>query len=138
MGSAGSCFDNPATEAFFPSLDREVRSSNAFRSRRQAQAVVLDWCYGFYNHDRRHSTIGKASPIAFENTALPDRDVAQGSPPRLRGNHQPPPRRRGPTHAPELHVQRLRLRTLPTALRTLIDLADDTIPNRGPGPTLRD
>jgi len=37
---------------------------------------VLDWCYGFNNHDRRHSINGMASPIAFENTALPDRDVA--------------------------------------------------------------
>jgi transposase InsO family protein len=37
---------------------------------------VLDWCYGFYNHDRRHSTIGMVSPINHENTAAPDREAA--------------------------------------------------------------
>jgi putative transposase len=42
----------------------------------QAQAVVLDSCYGFYNHDRRHSTIGLVSPINYENTAAPTREAA--------------------------------------------------------------
>ena len=47
-----------------------------FENTRQAQAVVLDWCYGFYNHDRRHSTIGMVSPVNYENTAAPDREAA--------------------------------------------------------------
>ena len=38
---------------------------------RQAQAAVLDWCYGFYNQVRRHNTIGMMSPINYENTAAP-------------------------------------------------------------------
>ena len=42
----------------------------------QAQAVVLDWCYGFYNHNRRHSSAGMMSPINYENTAAPDREAA--------------------------------------------------------------
>lgn len=76
MGRVGSCFDNAAAEAFFSSLEWEVLSRNRFESPRQAQAVVLDWCYGFYNHDRRHSTIGMVSPINYENTAAPDRKAA--------------------------------------------------------------
>ncbi len=76
MGRVGSCFDNAAAEAFFSSLEWEVLSRHDLATIDQAQAVVLDWCYGFYNHDRRHSTIGMVSPISYENTAAPDRDAA--------------------------------------------------------------
>ena len=88
MGRVGSCFDNAAAEAFFSSLEWEVLSRHDFENTRQAQAVVLDWCYGFYNHDRRHSSAGMMSPINYENTAAPD-----GKPHRetstIRGNHTP-------------------------------------------------
>jgi putative transposase len=76
MGRVGSCFDNAAAEAFFSSLEWEVLSRHRFENISQAQAVVLDWCYGFYNHDRRHSTIGMVSPITYEETVAPDRDAA--------------------------------------------------------------
>ncbi len=76
MGRVGSCFDNAAAEAFFSSLEWEVLSRNTFDSTKAAQAVVLDWCYGFYNHERRHSSAGMMSPITYENTAAPDRDAA--------------------------------------------------------------
>lgn len=76
MGRVGSCFDNAAAEAFFSSLEWEVLSRHDFDTTRQAQAVVLDWCYGFYNHDRRHSSAGMMSPINYENTAAPDREAA--------------------------------------------------------------
>ena len=76
MGRVGSCFDNAAAEAFFSSLEWEVLSRNTFDSTKAAQAVVLDWCYGFYNHERRHSSAGMMSPVTYENTAAPDRDAA--------------------------------------------------------------
>lgn len=76
MGRVGSCFDNAAAEAFFSSLEWEVLSRHDFANTHQAQAVVLDWCYGFYNHDRRHSSAGMMSPINYENTAAPDREAA--------------------------------------------------------------
>jgi len=70
MGRVGSCFDNAAAEAFFSSLEWEVLSRHDFQSTSQAQAVVIDWCYGFYNHQRRHSAAGGQSPINYENAAL--------------------------------------------------------------------
>jgi transposase InsO family protein len=76
MGRVGSCFDNAAAEAFFSSLEWEVLSHHDFENTRQAQAVVLDWCYGFYNHDRRHTAAGMMSPINYENTAAPTREAA--------------------------------------------------------------
>ena len=66
MGRVGSCFDNACAEAFFSSLEWEVLSRTEFRSLHQAEAVILDWCYGFYNHRRRHSHNHMLSPIAFE------------------------------------------------------------------------
>jgi putative transposase len=76
MGRVGSCFDNAAAEAFFSSLEWEVLSRHDLKTVDQAQALVLDWCYGFYNHNRRHSTIGMVSPVTYENTAAPDREAA--------------------------------------------------------------
>ena len=76
MGRVGSCFDNAAAEAFFSSLEWEVLSRHEFTDTRQAQAVVLDWCYGFYNHQRRHSSAGMMSPVTYENTTAPDRKAA--------------------------------------------------------------
>lgn len=76
MGRVGSCFDNAAAEAFFSSLEWEVLSRHDFTTVNQAQAVVLDWCYGFYNHQRRHSAISMTSPINYENTAVPNRETA--------------------------------------------------------------
>lgn len=76
MGRVGSCFVNAAAEAFFSSLEWEVLSRHEFANTGQAQAVVLDWCYGFYNHQRRHSSAEMMSPINYENTAAPIREAA--------------------------------------------------------------
>ena len=70
MGRVGSCFDNAAAEAFFSSLEWEVLSRHEFDSTATARAVVIDWCYGFYNHQRRHSAAAGLSPIDYETTAL--------------------------------------------------------------------
>jgi putative transposase len=75
MGRVGSCFDNADAEAFFSSLEWEVLSRHDFASTAQARATVIDWCYGFYNHQRRHSAVGGLSPITYETTAL-NRDAA--------------------------------------------------------------
>jgi transposase InsO family protein len=84
MGRVGSCFDNAAAEAFFSSLEWEVLSRHDLATVEQAQDVVLDvvldWCYGFYNHHRRHSTIGMVSPITYENTAVPNPGSHIGNP----------------------------------------------------------
>ena len=66
MGRVGSCFDNAAAEAFFSSLEWEVLSRNDFGDTIQARAVVIDWCYTFYNHQRRHSAADGLSPVNYE------------------------------------------------------------------------
>ena len=70
MGRVGSCFDNAAAEAFFSRLEWEVLSRHEFDTTAKARAVVMDWCYGFYNTQRRHSAAAGQSPINYENAAL--------------------------------------------------------------------
>ena len=69
MGRVGSCFDNAAAEAFFSSLEWEVLRDAEFRDLEHAQAEVQSWCYGFYNHTRRHSHNLQLSPVNFEELA---------------------------------------------------------------------
>ncbi len=69
MGRVGSCFD-AAAEAFFSSLEWEVLSRHEFDSTAKARAVVIDWCYGFYNHQRRHSAAAGLSRINYDTAAL--------------------------------------------------------------------
>jgi hypothetical protein len=40
----------------------EVPSRHEFDSTAKARAVVIDWCYGFYNHQRRHSAAAGQHP----------------------------------------------------------------------------
>lgn len=72
MGRVGSCFDNAAAEAFFSSLEWEVLSRHDFETTTAAQAVVMEWCYGFYNHQRRHSAAAMKPPAAYESAAAAD------------------------------------------------------------------
>jgi len=76
MGRVGSCFDNAAAEAFFSSLEWEVLSRHDFKNTVEAQTAVMDWCYGFYNHQRRHTSAAMMSPVNYENAAAPVREAA--------------------------------------------------------------
>ena len=70
MGRVGSCFDNAAAEAFFSTLEWEVLSRHTFTDPDQARAFIVDWCYGFYNHSRRHSSANMMSPINYETASV--------------------------------------------------------------------
>ena len=66
---------NAAAEAFFSSLTWEVLSRHESDTTAQARATVIDWCYRFYHHQRRHSAAAGLSPRNYETTAL-NRDAA--------------------------------------------------------------
>ncbi|MGW5465308.1 integrase core domain-containing protein [Streptomyces sp. NPDC003996] len=64
--AVGTSADNAAAESFFASLKREILPDRRGRpSERAARLAVFRWL-GFYNHRRRHSTIGYLAPVAFE------------------------------------------------------------------------
>jgi hypothetical protein len=60
---------NAAAEALFSSVEWEScpGTSSPPPPRR---ATVIDWCYDFYNHQRRHSAAAGMSPINYETAAL--------------------------------------------------------------------
>ena len=76
MGRVGSCFDNAAAESFFSTLEWEVLSRNDFRDPDHAREVVLEWCHGFYNTTRRHSSAKMMSPIDYETTRVLEPEAA--------------------------------------------------------------
>jgi len=69
MSRKGDCWDNAVTETLFGSLKVERLASLRFATRRAAKDEIIDWLT-FYNHRRRHSTLGYISPMDFEKIRL--------------------------------------------------------------------
>jgi len=68
-GRVGSALDNAAAESFFSTLEFELLSRRRFATRVQARRAVAGWIDGWYNRQRRHSTIGGRSPVDYELAA---------------------------------------------------------------------
>jgi putative transposase len=66
MGRTGSALDNAAAESFHSTLEFELLRGARFPSRAQARRAVADYLEE-YNLDRRHSTCGMLSPVAYEH-----------------------------------------------------------------------
>jgi putative transposase len=69
MSGVGSCWDNAVVESFFATLKIELDDAG-WRTRGQAHRAVFDYIELFYNPERRHSTLGYLSPVAFERQWL--------------------------------------------------------------------
>lgn len=61
----GNCWDNAAMESFFRSLKAERVYLTRYASYQEAKTDLFDYIR-FYNHRRRHSTLGYLSPMEFE------------------------------------------------------------------------
>ena len=66
MGSVGDAYDNAMAESFFATLECELLDRSRFKTHAEARNAVFDFIEGFYNPQRRHSSLGYLSPIAFE------------------------------------------------------------------------
>lgn len=66
MGSVGDCYDNALCESFFATLECELIDRFTFRTKRDARLAVFRWIEAWYNPRRRHSSIGRMSPLNFE------------------------------------------------------------------------
>ena len=66
MSRKGDCWDNAVAESFFASLKREMDGIDDLESRAAATISIGQYIDGFYNLQRRHSTINYTSPIEFE------------------------------------------------------------------------
>ena len=66
MGSVGDCFDNAMAESFFATLECELLDRRRFKTQAEAEIAVFDFIEGWYNPQRRHSSLGYLSPVQFE------------------------------------------------------------------------
>jgi putative transposase len=66
MSGVGCCWDNAVAESFFATLKIELGFDRAWRTRADAHRAVFAYIELFYNAERRHSTLGYLSPVAFE------------------------------------------------------------------------
>ncbi len=66
LNSIFMAFAQTVTESFFATLECELLDRTHFAAHNQARAALFDFIEGFYNHRRRHSTIGYVSPHEHE------------------------------------------------------------------------
>jgi putative transposase len=74
MGSVGDAYDNAMAESFFATLECELLDRTRFETQREAKLAVFEWIEGWYNPQRRHSSIGYLSPMEFERRHAEERE----------------------------------------------------------------
>ena len=74
MGRPGSALDNAVIESWHSTLEFELRRLEHFATKAAARAGVAAWIQD-YNHNRRHSALGRVSPVAYERS-LTGKDAA--------------------------------------------------------------
>jgi transposase InsO family protein len=67
MSRRADCYDNAVMESFFATVKKE--EADRFLSYSDAKMALFDYIEVFYNHRRRHSTLGQISPARFEREA---------------------------------------------------------------------
>ena len=70
MGSVGDAYDNAMAESFFASLECELIDRRSFKTKTEARIALFRYIEGWYNPRRRHSALGRVSPINFERSRL--------------------------------------------------------------------
>jgi putative transposase len=90
MGTVGDAYDNAMCESFFATLERELLARRRFETKAQARMAIFEFIEGWYNPIRRHTRLGRISPIEFERrhsmhgehavTHRPARSVAREAP----------------------------------------------------------
>jgi putative transposase len=74
MGRPGSALDNAVIESWHSTLEFELRRVEHYATRAAARAGVAAWIED-YNHHRRHSSLGRVSPVDYERS-LAGKDAA--------------------------------------------------------------
>ena len=77
MGSIGDAYDNAMAESFFSTMQRELLDQRVrWESRHQLALAVFEWIEGWYNPRRRHTSVGRVSPIDYEASRVNDTSAA--------------------------------------------------------------
>jgi len=76
MSRAGDCYDNALAESFLATLKGELIARQPWPTRQAARQAIFAWIEVFSNRQRRHSSLGYVSPVAFEEGMTRQRLVA--------------------------------------------------------------
>jgi putative transposase len=71
MSRTGDCYDNAAMESFFGTLKTECVTAR-YPTRAAARTDIFEYIEVWYNRQRRHSSLGYLSPVAFEKVHVLD------------------------------------------------------------------
>jgi len=66
MGTVGDAYDNAMCESFFATLECELLARRRFPTKAEARMAIFEFIEGWYNPTRRHSSLGRISPVEFE------------------------------------------------------------------------
>jgi len=66
MSKRGDCWDNAVVESFFATLELELILTTKWATRDEARRAIFQFIEGWYNRERRHSTLGYRSPATYE------------------------------------------------------------------------
>jgi transposase InsO family protein len=66
MSNKGDCWDNAVAESFFATLKLELSTRRRWRTRAEARRDIFHYIEIWYNRQRRHTTLGYLSPMAYE------------------------------------------------------------------------
>jgi transposase InsO family protein len=61
---------NAVAESFFATLKKELVHRRSWPPKAELRSEVFDYIEVFYNHQRRHGTLGQRSPADYENSTL--------------------------------------------------------------------
>ena len=66
MSRKGNCWDNASMESFFGTLKDECVGDSIYPSHEHARRSLFEYLEVYYNRQRRHSSLGYVSPMAYE------------------------------------------------------------------------
>jgi putative transposase len=66
LSGVGCCYDNAPMESLWGTLKSELIYRQHYRTRVEAKNAIFMYIEGWYNRQRRHSTLGYLSPEQFE------------------------------------------------------------------------
>ncbi len=66
MSRTGNCYDNAPMESFFSTLKCEQVHFQNYQTRQEAKTDIFSYIVGFYNRQRRHSSLEYLTPEEYE------------------------------------------------------------------------
>ena len=70
LSRPGNCWDNAVAESFFSTLKLDLLYRHSWPTRAAARSAIFEYIEGFYNRERRHTTLGNLSPADHPSTLL--------------------------------------------------------------------